>query len=121
MAKRRLRRYFWALHFAAGDPELAGLSAEAREGLAYATELAEDARERSRLALEHGAGPATAPLTATELAWRHCLPLVEVRRRIKLARVELFGRDLSDSAISYRLRKRRQHGPESVRSQSVKS
>ena len=33
--------------------------------------------------------------------------MIELRSKIKRAQIELSGRDLSDSAIAYRLRKRR--------------
>jgi hypothetical protein len=105
--KRPHRRYFWALHFRAGDPELAKLSRDAREGLAYASELARDAAQRSRMALE---GITREPLTVGELAERDYRSPIRVQKQIKQARIELFGRDLSDSAIAYRLKKRRERG-----------
>jgi hypothetical protein len=110
MAKTRPRRYFWALHFAPDDAELVGLSLDARHGLTHARELAKHARERSLSALEPGALAALAPLTVQELAKRNFLPPIQVKGRIKQARIELFGRDLSDSAIAYRLKQRRKRG-----------
>ena len=80
---------------------------EARSGLDYATELAEDARERPS---QRSEGLANAPLTLEELAARDYRSPIELRSKIKQARIELFGRDLSDSAISYRLPKRRERG-----------
>jgi hypothetical protein len=107
MARRPPRRYFWARHFRPGDPERSALSEEARSGLGYATELAEAARERARSALE---GLPSAPLRLEELAERDHRSPIELRSEIKQARIELFGRDLTDSAISYRLKKRRERG-----------
>ena len=102
------RRYSWALHFSPRDPETVGLSRDAREGLAYASKLARDARERSYMALKIK-GPALEPLTPTALAGGGVSPS-EVKAKITQARIELFGRDLSDSAIAYRLKKRRERG-----------
>jgi hypothetical protein len=107
MARKPRRRYFWALHFHPGDPELSALSEKARSGLAYATELAEAAKERALSALE---GLANAPLTLEDLAERDYRSPIELRSEIKQARIELFGRNLTDSAISYRLKKRRERG-----------
>jgi hypothetical protein len=108
MARRPPRRYFWALHFHPGDPELRALSEKGRRGLGYATELAEAARARALSALEQEV--ATAPLRLEELAERDYRSPIELRSEIKQARIELFGRDLTDSAISYRLKKRRDRG-----------
>lgn len=105
--RRPHRRYFWARHFRPSDPELAALSAEARSGFAYASELAEHAAERARSALE---GVPIAPLTVEDLAERDLRSPIQVKKEIKEARIELFGRDLSDSAIAYRLKKRRVRG-----------
>jgi hypothetical protein len=105
--KRPHRRYFWAAHFSPGDPELAPLSKEARSGLAYASTLAEHAAARARSALD---GVSLAPLTVEELAEDDFRSPIQVRKEIKQARIELFGRDLTDSAIAYRLKKRRERG-----------
>jgi hypothetical protein len=107
MAKNRPRSYFWARHFSPGDRELASLSADAREGLSYARELAEHALERRRSALS---GLPLAPLTVAELASDNGYWKIKIRRQIKQARIELFGADLGDSAIFYRLKKRRERG-----------
>ena len=104
MAKKRARSYSWALAFAPGDPELARLSPDARTGLAYARELALNARERSLTALEPMG--AIARLGIAEIA----LSPVKAHAQIKQARIELFGDDLSNSAIAYRLKKRRERG-----------
>jgi hypothetical protein len=105
---RRQRRFAWALRFEPGDAELRGLSAKARSGLEYATQLAEAARERRLSALE---GFANWPLTIEDLAQQEDRPLPHIQGEIKQARLELFGANLSDSAIDYRLRKRgERHG-----------
>jgi hypothetical protein len=110
MAKSRPRSYFWARRFAPGDRELGSLSADAREGLSYARELAEHALERRRSALS---GLPLAPLTVADLAGDNGYWKIKIQRQIKQARIELFGADLSDSAIFYRLMKRDERGSRS--------
>jgi hypothetical protein len=106
MPKRR-KRHSWALAFAPNDPELRALSERARRGVAYAAALAQNAQERSAAALARQELPER--LTAAELGGLWHSP-VEVHAAIKQARIELFGRDLSGSAIDYRLRQRRARG-----------
>ena len=102
------RRYSWALAFPPGHPRERALSAYARRGLAYARHLAEDARERRLDAL---AGEQLEPrLTIRELAEREYESPFVIADQIKQARIELFGKDLSDSAIRYRLRRDRERG-----------
>ncbi len=98
------RRYAWALQFGAASAEVRRLSREAREGLAYARLFAENAQSRSAEALR---GVPPEPLNVAALAADDDVSPVHVYTRIKQARLELFGRDLSDSAIYYRLRRRR--------------
>jgi hypothetical protein len=100
----RKRSYAWALAFSRDDEEVQALSAQAREGLDWAMSLAQDARLRSAAAL---AGESYEPLTVAELAAPWNSP-VEVHTAIKRARIELFGKDLSNSAIAYRLKQRRE-------------
>lgn len=64
MARRR-RRYSWALQFSPGSTEVQRLSREAREGLTFATLLAESARENSRAALS---GDPHEPVTVARIA-----------------------------------------------------
>ena len=104
MAARHRRRYAWALQFTSTSDEVRQLSREAREGLGYAQLLAENARERSAEALR---GIPPEPLSVNALAADDYVSPVFVHTRIKQARIELFGRDLSDSAIYYRLRRSR--------------
>lgn len=108
MPKRPKRTYRWALAFDEGAVEVGALSPQAREGLEWAAELARDARDRSAAALA-GDVPRE-PLTVAELAgqWGSA---VEIHTAIKQARIELFGKDLSNSAIAYRLKQRRERGP----------
>jgi hypothetical protein len=101
------RSYAWALAFSRHDEEVQALSPQAREGLDWATSLAHDARLRSAAAL---AGEAYEPLTVAELAAPWNSP-IEVHTAIKQARIELFGKDLSKSAMAYRLKKRREREP----------
>lgn len=108
MPRRPPRRYFWALHFERDDADRSGLSEQGERGLAYARELAEQALVRARSVPESGISDA--PLTIEELARRDEVSSVQIRTWIKQARIDLFGRDISDSAIAYRLRKRRERG-----------
>jgi hypothetical protein len=99
------KRYSWALAFNASDEEVRALSKQGRDGLEYAQALARNARERSSAALAREVLPA--PLTVAELAGAWATP-IEVNTAIKRARIELFGKDLSSSAMSYRLKQRRE-------------
>jgi hypothetical protein len=102
MAKKRSNA--WALAFNRSDEEAGALSKLARDGLEFAQSFAENARERSAAALAGEIIPE--PLTAAELAAGWTTPIY-VHTAIKQARVELFGKDLSGSAMSYRLKQRR--------------
>jgi len=105
MSKSR-RRYGWSLALKRSDPRVQRLSPTARRGLAYAQALAGAARAR-REALLAGEQLLPEPLSVAQLAADEETSAVAINRAIKAARVELFGRDLSDSAIYYRLRTRR--------------
>jgi hypothetical protein len=85
--------YAWALLL--DKNETKRLSAEALEGLDYARALAEDARERSYLALSETLPPR---LTPVDLAVSSDVSASTIRRRIKQARHELFG-SIGTSAI----------------------
>lgn len=104
MSKSR-RRYGWSRGFKRGDPEVLRLPARARLGLQYAQELAEAARERRASALA-GERLLPEPLTVARLAATHDTSTIAINIAIKHARIGLFGRDLSDSGIYYRLRTR---------------
>ena len=104
-ARRRgkpLRRYSWAPRLNRGDPRLAFLSSDGKEGLGYAKLLAENALDRRLTALAKQIPPA--PLTVADLAEKEYTSPIRINKQIKQARVELFGKDLTDSAIYYRLR-----------------
>jgi hypothetical protein len=103
MAKRR--SHFWAFHFKRSDPEVRALSQQAMDGFEYATSLARNALDRRTAVLRKDLVPAR--LTSAELAGYGISPIA-VNRAIQQARIELFGQDLSDSAIAYRLAKRRE-------------
>jgi hypothetical protein len=105
MSKKR--SYFWALHFKDDDPEIRGLSWQAKEGFEYAVELAEDALDRRNAPLNGDHDPEG--LTPADLG----PGAIAVNTAIKRARIELFGKDLSDSAISYQLKKARDRAPAS--------
>jgi hypothetical protein len=105
--QKALRRYGWSLQLAEQDPRVQALSSWANMGLRFARELAEDAAERSLGALR---GDLPERLTAQHIAREHRLSPFEVYDMLRRARIELFGKDLSDSAIYYRLRRDREHG-----------
>jgi hypothetical protein len=99
------RSYAWALAFKRSDEEVRALSALAREGLELAQSFAKNARLRSTAALAGDVIPQQ--LTAADLAEGWTNP-VHVHAAIKEARIELFGKELSNSAIAYRLKRRRE-------------
>jgi hypothetical protein len=103
MAKPR-RRYSWALRFTRADPEIQNLSRQAYDGWEYALAFARNARERSEAGLRGEMVPAR--LTASQLAGGG-ITKFDVQAALKQARVELFGKDLSNSAIAYRLQRGR--------------
>jgi hypothetical protein len=103
MAKRR--SHFWASHFKRSDPEVRALSRQAMDGFEYATSLARNALARREAALSRDLIPER--LTTADLA-DYGISTVDVNRAIQQARIELFGQDLSDSAIAYRLARRRE-------------
>lgn len=103
MARRR--SHFWATHFKRSDPEVKALSSQALDGFEYATSLARNALARRQAALSGDLIPARS--TSAELAG-YGISTIDVNSAIKRARTELFGKDLSDSAIAYRLAKRRE-------------
>jgi hypothetical protein len=100
------RRYSWALHFPLGAPEVQRLSKEGREGFEYARSLARNAHERRQAPLARQ--PIPGRLSVAELAERDYASPIAVHSKIKQARIELFGKDLSDRAITYRLRLRQE-------------
>jgi len=97
------RSYAWARQFKATDPEISRLTPKAREGLDYARELADDARERSLLALRRQ--PLPKPLTVAQIAREDRTSPTAIHAAIKQAKLELFG-DRSERAIYYALRRR---------------
>ena len=61
------------------------------------------------------AGKKAKPLTVAQMAREDRLSRAAVYRRMRLARIELFGTDLSDSACYYRLRRDRERGDPALR------
>ncbi len=109
MSKPR-RSHSWALRFSSGDPELRALSPLARDGWDYARAFARNAEERSKAGLAH---EEVLPerLTAAGLAEENETSPIEVNKAIMQARLELFGPNArSYSAITYRLKQRRDRG-----------
>jgi hypothetical protein len=105
-------RYGWALKIPRNDPRRRRLSLDASTGLGYLEELAENAAERRRLA---PSGRAPERLTVATMAHEDRCSRSEVYRMMKQARIELFGKELSDSAIYHRLRRDRKHGAPAAR------
>jgi hypothetical protein len=101
------RRYRWALHLSERDPRVLALSDRARAGFDYACELGENADQRSRGALR---GEVPERVTVEQIAREEGLSPSSVYSMLRQARIELFGKDLSDSAIYYRLRRDREQG-----------
>ncbi len=89
------------LEFRRRDPEVRALSVRGQTGLFYASEFALNAKDRLDAMLNGQELPER--LEAGELG-----SAFEVYAAIKQARIELFGKDLSDSAIAYRMQKRRE-------------
>ncbi len=108
-ARKQPRRYSWTLRLEHGDPWLRSLTREGREGFEYARWLARNAKERRKAALGSDVLPEL--LTVQKIASDEDLSVVAVFAKIKQARIDLFGKNLSDSAIDYQLRTRRQLGP----------
>jgi hypothetical protein len=100
------RSHFWARRFDGRSPELRDLSKEGRDGFEYARALALSALERRHAGI-HG-GPMPERLRASDLAERDFTSAAAVNTKIKQARIELFGRDLSESGMYHRLRRRDQ-------------
>ncbi len=96
------RRYGWALQISGLDARLRGISSPARAGLDYARGLARNARERREHALFDPLLPER--LTVAAIAREEGTSAVTIHGLIKQARIELFGKDLGDSAIYTRLR-----------------
>ena len=96
MPRSRSRSYFWALHTDASEVYDSELSKAAREGLVYATKLAENGRRRARNPRQQ-----PAKLTPEQLAARYQVPVAHLHKRIALARRQLFG-PLTDAAIAKR-------------------
>lgn len=102
MSKHR-RSYAWAGQFKASDPEISRLTPKAREGIDYARELADDARERSLLALRRE--PLPKPLSVAQMAREDRTSPTAIHAALNQARLELFGAR-SERAIYYALRRR---------------
>src|SRR5438552_5746735 len=93
---RQRQSYAWARLTDTSLVQLDALSADAREGLEYARQLADDARLRARQnVLPEQPFP---PLTITDLAEANDKSPATVSRLIEKARQELFG-NVSDAAI----------------------
>jgi hypothetical protein len=96
MPRSRSRSYAWALHTDASEVYEAELTKAGREGLNYATQLAENGRRRAQNPRQQ-----PAKLTPEQLAARYHVPVAHLHKRIALARRQLFG-TLTDAAIAKR-------------------
>lgn len=96
--------YAWALPVKGFYPPTSGLSPDAQEGLRYARALARAALERSHTALS--SEPLEPRLTVAMLELQRYVSASTIRRRIALARTELFGQ-LGDRGIYDRLSRER--------------
>jgi RNase P/RNase MRP subunit POP5 len=105
-------RYGWALKIPSDDPRRRRLSPDASTGLSYLEDSAENAAERRRLA---PSGRAPKRLTVATMAREDRCSRSEIYRLMRQARIELFGKELSDSAIYHRLRRDRDHGAPAAR------
>jgi hypothetical protein len=105
VAKERPPSYAWARH-APVSPHYLPLSAEAKQGLAWARELTDDAAYRGKRALR---GEKLPPVDERQLAKRNGLSAEFVAARIEQARRELFG-ELSLSGIYYRVGRWKKRG-----------
>jgi hypothetical protein len=99
---RAPRSYAWALRFPPSDPRVLRLSSRAQDGLDYARRLARNAVERRKGA---PVGMLPDPLTVEQIAKEEELSPVQIHTWIKQARIELFGKDLSESGIAHRRRR----------------
>jgi hypothetical protein len=102
---RAPRSYAWALEFDATDPGVLRPSSRAQDGLDYARRMARHAALRREEALF---GEPRKPPTVADVASEEGVSRVEVNISIKQARIELFGRNLSDSGIRQRRRRERE-------------
>jgi hypothetical protein len=99
------RKYGWALRVP--DSELHRLSPEARNGLLWARDLANNRKQRREHALT---GQTPARLTLKAMASHDWALPSEVTVALRQARIELFGDDLSDSAAYNRVRQHHKLG-----------
>jgi hypothetical protein len=98
------RKFGWARAIPA--TEIRRLSSPAQLGLYAAQEIAQNAEER-RL---HGLSNPPARRTLTQVATDLGSSAVEINNGLKQARLELFGKNLSDSAAYNRIRQHSQLG-----------
>jgi hypothetical protein len=89
--------YAWARSIFDSYPDYARLSLDGREGLGWAQDLDEAAQARQLAAIGRQ-NPELATTTIAEIAKDEAVSASTVRRRIKAARLELFG-PLSDRGI----------------------
>jgi hypothetical protein len=109
---RPTRSYAWALHFPPTDRRVLRLSRLGQDGLDYARKLARNALLRKERAIS---GLAPDRLTANQIAKDEELSPPQVYTAIRQAKIELFGRDLSESAIRHRLRREKEIATRPVR------
>jgi len=104
------KSYGWSLAIGLGDPAYKRLSTHGRDGLEWAQQLARHALVRRRAPLGNDTVPVRltlAKIARDEGGW---ITAREMAGRIEQAKLELFGRRLSERAIYYRTKNRREHG-----------
>jgi hypothetical protein len=104
MPRRNLSPWWWARHVRASDSRIPGLSDHAYQGFRWASQLSHMAAQRSEAMLARN--PLPPRFTIEELAEFENVSASTVRRKIALARQELFGA-LSDGGIYHRVHRDR--------------
>jgi hypothetical protein len=97
------RQYGWTL--AITEPEIRRLSPGAEFALRCAQALGRNAQQR-----RIGSYQTPSRLTLNQIAAINQSSAIEINNGLKQARLELFGKNLSDSAAYNRIRQQRQHG-----------
>jgi hypothetical protein len=105
LPRRNLPLWWWARHVRRSDPRVARLSDAAYVGLQWSATLSQMAAQRSEAMLAREELPP--PFTIAELSELEGVSTSTIRRKIALARQELFGA-LSDGGIYHRVHRDRE-------------
>ena len=104
------KSYGWSLSIGLGDPAYKRLSKHGRDGLEWAQQLARNTQARREAPLERDTIPIRLTLAKIARDQGGWITTKEMAGRIEQAKLELFGRRLSERAIYYRMKNRRIHG-----------